>query len=57
MSEPAPADPTPLPAKGAAAFTAAMAAYYVAYYIVFGRRLSEYFHDLLRHFEFFRRWF
>jgi hypothetical protein len=47
------AEPTPRPL--AAVFVAVLVLYYAVYYVVFARRVGEYFSDLLRHFEFVRR--
>jgi hypothetical protein len=44
------------PRRGVAAFVTLLVLYYVAYSLIFAQRLSEYFRDLVRHFEFFRRW-
>ena len=41
----------------AAVFLAALAAYYAVYYVVFTLQVGKYFRDILRHFEFVRRFF
>ena len=40
-----------------ALFIALSGAYYGAYFAVFGRRVADYWADVLRHFEFARRLF
>jgi hypothetical protein len=60
MDEPKESGPTASPAPSGPRtllFVALLGLYYAAYYWVFVYRLSEYFHDLMRHFAFFRRLF